>query len=102
MFFPDDAVRLAALSEYVDRQVSDRLLQQPPEETMITANTVSPTLREPSLLGQAVVVTGSSGIGLKTARRARAHGGSPQRSAVPRYGDVPTPLKVVAKNRSIS
>ena len=47
MFFPDDAVRVAALPEYVGRQVSDRLLQQPPEETMTTAATVSSTLREP-------------------------------------------------------
>ena len=56
MFFPDDAVRVAALSEYVDRWVSDRLLQRPPEETMTAATTVSPTLREPQLLGQTVVV----------------------------------------------
>ena len=39
MFFPDDAVRVAALSEYVDRWVSDRLLQRPAEETMTTATT---------------------------------------------------------------
>jgi NAD(P)-dependent dehydrogenase (short-subunit alcohol dehydrogenase family) len=42
---------------------------------MTTANTISPTLREPQLLGQTVVVIGgSSGIGLETARRARAEG----------------------------
>jgi len=42
---------------------------------MTTANTVSPTPREPQLLGQTVVVIGgSSGIGLETARRARAEG----------------------------
>jgi NAD(P)-dependent dehydrogenase (short-subunit alcohol dehydrogenase family) len=42
---------------------------------MTTATTVSPTLREPQLLGQTVVVIGgSSGIGLETARRARAAG----------------------------
>jgi NADPH:quinone reductase-like Zn-dependent oxidoreductase len=36
---------------------------------MTTANTISPTLREPQLLGQTVVVIGgSSGIGLETAR----------------------------------
>ena len=36
---------------------------------------VSPTLREPQLLGQTVVVIGgSAGIGLETARRARAEG----------------------------
>lgn len=29
MFFPDDAVRVAALSEYFDRQVSDRPLRRP-------------------------------------------------------------------------
>jgi NADP-dependent 3-hydroxy acid dehydrogenase YdfG len=43
---------------------------------MSTATTLSPTLREPQLLGQTVVVFGgSSGIGLETARRARAEGG---------------------------
>jgi NAD(P)-dependent dehydrogenase (short-subunit alcohol dehydrogenase family) len=42
---------------------------------MTTANTVSSTLREPQLLGQTVVlIGGSSGIGLETARRARAEG----------------------------
>ena len=42
---------------------------------MTTATTVSPSLREPQLLGQTVVVIGgSSGIGLETARRARAEG----------------------------
>ena len=42
---------------------------------MPTATTDSPTLREPQLLGQTVVVIGgSSGIGLETARRARAEG----------------------------
>jgi NAD(P)-dependent dehydrogenase (short-subunit alcohol dehydrogenase family) len=46
-----------------------------PEETMTNATTVSPTLREAQLLGQTVVVIGgSSGIGLETARRARAEG----------------------------
>ena len=45
------------------------------EGTITTANTISPTLREPQLLGQTVVVIGgSSGIGLETARRARAEG----------------------------
>src|SRR5437667_334067 len=40
---------------------------------MTTANTVSPTLREPQLLGQTVVVIGgSAGTGLETARLARA------------------------------
>jgi hypothetical protein len=55
MFFPDDAVRVSALSEYVDRWMSDSLLRRPPEETMTTATIVSPTLREPRLLGQTVV-----------------------------------------------
>jgi NAD(P)-dependent dehydrogenase (short-subunit alcohol dehydrogenase family) len=42
---------------------------------MSTATTVSPIQREPELLGQTVVVIGgSSGIGLETARRARAEG----------------------------
>src|SRR5689334_7243407 len=42
---------------------------------MSTATTVSPVQREPELLGQTVVVIGgSAGIGLETARRARAEG----------------------------
>jgi NAD(P)-dependent dehydrogenase (short-subunit alcohol dehydrogenase family) len=42
---------------------------------MTTATTTRPTAREPELLGQTVVVIGgSSGIGLETARRARAEG----------------------------
>lgn len=42
---------------------------------MSTATTASATQREPELLGQTVVVIGgSSGIGLETARRARAEG----------------------------
>lgn len=42
---------------------------------MTTANTISPPLREPQFLGQTVVVVGgSSGIGLETARRVRAEG----------------------------
>ncbi|HEY3189845.1 MAG TPA: SDR family oxidoreductase [Solirubrobacteraceae bacterium] len=42
---------------------------------MTTATTVTPTQREPELLGQTVVVIGgSAGIGLETARRARAEG----------------------------
>ena len=42
---------------------------------MSTATTVPPTFREPLLLGQTVVVIGgSSGIGLETARQARAEG----------------------------
>jgi NAD(P)-dependent dehydrogenase (short-subunit alcohol dehydrogenase family) len=42
---------------------------------MSTANTASPSPREPELLGQTVVVIGgSAGIGLETARRARAEG----------------------------
>ena len=75
MFLPGDAVRAAAPSGYEGRQASDRLPQRPPEEAMTTATTVSGTLREPQLLGQTVVVIGgSSGIGLETARRARAEG----------------------------
>jgi hypothetical protein len=66
--FPDDAVRVAAFSIYVDRQARDRLPQRPPGETMTAATTVPPTVREPRLLGQPVVVIGgSSGIGLETA-----------------------------------
>lgn len=42
---------------------------------MSTATTSSPTLREPQLAGQTVVVIGgSSGIGFETAKRARAEG----------------------------
>ncbi len=42
---------------------------------MTTATTGAPTEREPALVGQTVVVIGgSSGIGLETARRARAEG----------------------------
>jgi NAD(P)-dependent dehydrogenase (short-subunit alcohol dehydrogenase family) len=42
---------------------------------MSTATTASPNPREPELLGQTVVVIGgSAGIGLETARRARAEG----------------------------
>jgi NADP-dependent 3-hydroxy acid dehydrogenase YdfG len=42
---------------------------------MSTAKTTIPVRREPELLGQTVVVIGgSAGIGLETARRARAEG----------------------------
>ena len=42
---------------------------------MSTATTTVPLRREPELLGQTVVVIGgSAGIGLETARRARAEG----------------------------
>jgi NADP-dependent 3-hydroxy acid dehydrogenase YdfG len=42
---------------------------------MTTATVAPPTEREPELLGQTVVVIGgSAGIGLETARRARAEG----------------------------
>src|SRR5262249_61464135 len=42
---------------------------------MSTATSASPIQREPELLGQTVVVIGgSAGIGLETARRARAEG----------------------------
>ncbi|MGC2212976.1 MAG: SDR family NAD(P)-dependent oxidoreductase, partial [Silvibacterium sp.] len=42
---------------------------------MSTATTTVPVRREPELLGQTVVVIGgSAGIGLETARRARAEG----------------------------
>ena len=42
---------------------------------MSTATTAVPVRREPELLGQTVVVIGgSAGIGLETARRARAEG----------------------------
>jgi short-subunit dehydrogenase involved in D-alanine esterification of teichoic acids len=42
---------------------------------MTTATTISTKQREPTLLGQTVVlIGGSGGIGLETARRARAEG----------------------------
>jgi NAD(P)-dependent dehydrogenase (short-subunit alcohol dehydrogenase family) len=42
---------------------------------MTTQTVAQPTAREPELLGQTVVVIGgSAGIGLETARRARAEG----------------------------
>ncbi len=42
---------------------------------MTTATTASPAVNEPQLLGQTVVIVGgSAGIGLETARRARADG----------------------------
>src|SRR5690242_17347703 len=45
------------------------------EDTMTTAPDVARTQRDGDLLGQTVVVIGgSSGIGLETARRARAEG----------------------------
>jgi NAD(P)-dependent dehydrogenase (short-subunit alcohol dehydrogenase family) len=41
----------------------------------VTATAFSPTERQPELVGQAVVVIGgSSGVGLETARRARPEG----------------------------
>jgi threonine dehydrogenase-like Zn-dependent dehydrogenase len=46
-----------------------------PEEGMTTATTNVPVAREPRLLGQTVVVIGgSAGIGLETARLARSEG----------------------------
>jgi short-subunit dehydrogenase len=42
---------------------------------MSTVTSASPTRRDPELIGQTVVVIGgSAGIGLETARRARAEG----------------------------
>src|SRR5262249_20746125 len=50
-------------------------MDQPAGGSMTTATTIFPPLREPQLLGQTVVVIGgSSGIGLETARCARAEG----------------------------
>jgi NAD(P)-dependent dehydrogenase (short-subunit alcohol dehydrogenase family) len=49
----------------------------PPEEIMTAATTAASTQRRPELLGQTVVVIGgSAGIGLETARRARTEGAS--------------------------
>lgn len=41
---------------------------------MTSATTPASTRRAPELLGQTVVIGGSAGIGLETARRARAEG----------------------------
>jgi NAD(P)-dependent dehydrogenase (short-subunit alcohol dehydrogenase family) len=52
-------------------------LHHPTGGIMTTATTAVSTQREPELLGQIVVVIGgSAGIGLETARRARAEGAS--------------------------
>ena len=59
---------------------------------MSTATTASPRQREPELLGQTVVVIGgSAGIGLETARRARAEG-----ARVILTGRSPEPLQHAA------
>jgi NAD(P)-dependent dehydrogenase (short-subunit alcohol dehydrogenase family) len=55
--------------------LSKRLSKTADRTIMSTTNTPSCTQREPELLGQTVVVIGGSGgIGLETARRARAEG----------------------------
>jgi NAD(P)-dependent dehydrogenase (short-subunit alcohol dehydrogenase family) len=60
---------------------------------MTTARTTFPMQREPELLGQTVVVIGgSAGIGLETARRARVEGAS-----VILTGRNPEPLQRAAK-----
>jgi NAD(P)-dependent dehydrogenase (short-subunit alcohol dehydrogenase family) len=60
---------------------------------MSTARIVSPIQREPELLGQTVVVIGgSAGIGLETARRARVEG-----AKVILTGRSPEPLERAAK-----
>ena len=59
---------------------------------MTTATTVSTTRRERELLGQTVVVIGgSAGIGLETARSARAEGGRrhPHLPATPSASSTP-------------
>jgi len=59
---------------------------------MTSATTADPTQREPELLGQTVVVIGgSSGIGLETARRVRAEGAD-----VILTGRKPEPLRRAA------
>src|ERR1700738_3477925 len=59
------------------RALRDRPPAPPPGGIMTTATTAVSTQREPELLGQTlVVIGGSSGIGLETARRARAEGAS--------------------------
>src|SRR5215470_20038905 len=57
------------------RALGERNFRLPIGGIMSTATTAFPIQREPELLGQTVVVIGgSSGIGLETARRARAEG----------------------------
>src|SRR5580700_4139982 len=57
------------------RPLRDRSPAPPTGGIMTTATTTVSTRREPELLGQTVVVIGgSAGIGLETARRARAEG----------------------------
>lgn len=53
----------------------ERNSDYPMREIMNTATNISSIQREPELLGQTVVVIGgSAGIGLETARRVRAEG----------------------------
>jgi hypothetical protein len=42
--------------------------------TMSTGDTTKPVRREPELFGQTVVIGGSAGIGIETARRVRSKG----------------------------
>ena len=59
---------------------------------MTSAATLSPAQRDPELLGQTVVVIGgSAGIGLETARSARAEGGRrhPHLPATPSASSTP-------------
>jgi hypothetical protein len=65
MFFPDEAVRVAALSEYVDRSSERR------SSTAIAGGNLDrnhgPSDRpRTQLLGRPAVVIGSSGIGFQT------------------------------------
>src|SRR5262249_34256126 len=67
----------AAAGEAADHRALTTRAPPPAGRIMTTSTTAVSTQREPELFGQTVVVIGgSAGIGLETARRARAEGAS--------------------------
>src|SRR5262249_9942068 len=67
----------AAAGEAADHRALTTRASPPAGRIMTTSTTAVSTQREPELFGQTVVVIGgSAGIGLETARRARAEGAS--------------------------
>src|SRR6516225_6877127 len=67
----------AAAGEATDHRALTTRAPPPAGRIMTTSTTAVSTQREPELFGQTVVVIGgSAGIGLETARRARAEGAS--------------------------